>query len=543
MAMTAAPAWGRYAVGSRIDHFAWWCAEHCRHAVGPFAGSALDLEDWQHEFFGEGLATDERDLPYWSTVCLIVPRKNGKTTATSAIGAYEADEEDGTPIVGLAATSDEQASELFDAISAFIAASPYLSQRFHVRDYEGEIARTDAGGYVRRMRMDWRRLHGKNLAKLIADEIHAWSTLNLRRCWEALTTGDGARPGFQTWAITTEGEPDEIGESILSALVQVNERFGEVERRPGLTISRNHEARVLIYRYSAPMPAADPRPVRDAYRAWSEAKAEGRENAEVLHRQYESAVRRCVEAVKLANPASWVTPEYLARKAVDPKISPSAFLRYHACVAAESDDRPIPPQAWDACAVPGLVIPAGTCVHLAVAFSERMDSGCLAAVGPAADGVRAVAFTLIEAAGDVTSCHEQAMAAVREAAREWQHACLAYNPLHFTAPAETLRAEGIVLYRGPTTTRDGFSEMDTYMIPASQRLVESIERRQLVHDGDTAIRQQMVLAERKAAKDAWRIVRPKRPTGDGEPRRAEAAIALAMALAAAEQDTATPFLI
>jgi phage terminase large subunit-like protein len=180
VSVVEAPVWAGYATGSRIDHFAWWTEAHCRHAVGPFAGQPLVFEPFQLAFFGEALAIDEDELPYWRTVVMIVPRKNGKTTGTSPIAAYNADERDEKPIIGLAATSDEQASELFDAIAAFIAASPYLSERFHIRDYDGEIARTDDGGFIRRQKMDWRRLHGKNLDKLIADEIHAWSTPNLR---------------------------------------------------------------------------------------------------------------------------------------------------------------------------------------------------------------------------------------------------------------------------------------------------------------------------------------------------------------------------
>lgn len=292
------------------------------------------------------MAVDEDDLPYWSTIVKVVPRKNGKTTGTSTVGGYEVDQEDGTPIVGIAATSDDQAGELFDAVGGFIGASEYLSQRFHIRDYDGEIARTDGGGFIRRMRMDWRRLHGKNLSKLLADEIHAWSTPNLRRCWEALTTGDGARPSFQTWCITTEGEPDEVGESILAQLVLANERHGEIERVGALTISRNHDARVLIYRYSAEMPAADPQPVRDAYAAWADAKRGESDDVDELRADYEAAADVCITAVKAANPASWITPKYLLKKALDPKISRSSFLRFHACVATEAEEAWFSPSQW-----------------------------------------------------------------------------------------------------------------------------------------------------------------------------------------------------
>lgn len=390
-AVLSSPAWADYAAGSRIEHFQWWCRENCRHVAGPFAGTALELEPWQEEFFGEALAVDEDGMPYWSTVGQIVARKNGKTTMTSAVGAYEADESEQLPIAGLAATSDEQASELFDAIAAFVHGSPYLTGRFHVRDYDGEIARKDGGGFIRRMKMDWRRLHGKNLSKLIADEIHAWTTPNLVKSWEALTTGDGARPEFQTFFITTPGEPDPTGQSILGQLIAANEAFGEVEQRPGLTISRDHEARVLIYRFHAPMPDADPGPVREAYQRAREAEREADDGAPALRAEFEELASRCLDAVELANPASWVRRAYLRRKLLDPKLSRSSFMRYHASVEAAGEDAWMLEELFDSLAVPDCPAPevfivAGRKADLGADGSRNHDCTVVAWAGRANDG-------------------------------------------------------------------------------------------------------------------------------------------------------------
>ncbi len=381
-----------YAAGTGVHRFEWWCGENFRHSKGPLAGRPLELEDHQWEWFAEVYAVDEDGSPYWKTCVKIEPRKNGKSTETSAAGGYEADESDETPIVGVAATSDDQAKEVFDVIAASVLASPVLSERFHVRDYDGEIARTDGAGFIRRIRMDWRRLHGKNLSKLIADEIHAWSTPNLRKCWEALTTGEGARPDFQALCITTEGEPDPAGMSILGQIVHDNELYGDVEERPGLTISRNHDARVLVYRYHAPMPDADPDPVREAYRRWAQAKRDEAPDAEVaeLRAAYEAASDRCVAALKLANPASWVSKGYLARKVIDPKLSRAALLRYHGCVAADEEDVFIPTDVWaglvDADAgriAPGARVGLGfdgsrSYDTTAAAWATRLDDGRIA---------------------------------------------------------------------------------------------------------------------------------------------------------------------
>lgn len=382
-----------YAAGTGVHRFEWWCGEHYRHSKGPKAGQPLELEDFQWEWFAEVYAVDVDGSPYWKTCVKIEPRKNGKSTETSAAAGYEADESEETPIVGVAATSDDQAKEVFDVVAASVLASPHLSDRFHVRDYDGEIARTDGAGFIRRIRMDWRRLHGKNLSKLVADEIHAWSTPNLRKCWEALTTGEGARPDFQALCITTEGEPDPAGMSILGQIVHDNELYGELEERPGLTISRNHDARVLVYRYHAPMPDADPEPVREAYRRWAQAKRDEEPGQVVgeLRGEYEAASSRCVAALKLANPAPWVTEPYLARKVIDPKLSRSAVLRYHGCVAADEEDVFIPTGVWA-----GLVdaaagrIAAGARVGLGFDGSRSYDTTAAAWASRLEDGRIAV---------------------------------------------------------------------------------------------------------------------------------------------------------
>jgi hypothetical protein len=169
-------------------------------------------------------------------------------------------------------------------------------------------------------------------------------------------------------------------------LVTNNERYGDVEQRPGLTISRNHDSRVLVYRYSAPMPAADPMPVREAHHRWSEAKLEHADNEVELRAAYEAALERCVAAVKLANPASWITPKYLARKVIDPKLSRSAFLRFHACVAAESDDVWISDDQWAACAGGEAWPPPGVDVYVAADGAKKHDCSALGFAWRGADG-------------------------------------------------------------------------------------------------------------------------------------------------------------
>ena len=489
------------------------------------------LEGWQLEFFGEALAVDEGGAPYFGTVVLIVPRKNGKTTATSGTAAYVADEQPGKPIVGLAATSDEQASELFDAIDGFVQASGYLRGRYHVRDYDGEIARVDASGYIRRMSMDWRRLHGKNLALLLADEIHAWTTENLRRCWEALTTGDGARPDFQVICITTEGEEDPSGRSILDQLVSSNEEVGEVEDRPGLRISRDHDARVLVYRFHATMPAADPQPVRDAQREWRAAKVAGRPAREVnaLRKEMDRRLARCVEAVKLANPASWITKSYLAKKVLDPKLSRAAFLRYHACVKASSSDAWISGEEWDALAEPGLLIGEDRPVALGLDGSRTHDSTVIAAASPRGDlvDVSATVFSAVESAphhvlhGGGRIDYDDIEGAMLDCFDEWDVREAAADPRYLLRSIEILERR---LDDDVIATVEPQSRLMRDALATFDRLVREGRIR---HNGDPVLRAHILAAvvERDPHNGAIRRVRRRDPES-----RIDAAIALSLAV-------------
>jgi hypothetical protein len=52
--------------------------------------------------------------------------------------------------------------------------------------------------------------------------------------------------------ISTAGSAEERRGGILGQLLDANEEAGELEQRPGLTISPNEGARVIVFNYSAP---------------------------------------------------------------------------------------------------------------------------------------------------------------------------------------------------------------------------------------------------------------------------------------------------
>lgn len=336
-------AWKRYATGSEVAHFASFCRTHLEQSIDEWAGKPLVLEPWQRAMMGEALAYDAGGWPIWQSIVFVVPRKNGKTSLLAAYAVYRLLTSDGSPEILLAAASDRNAGRLFDAAASFIRRSPVLSELARVRDYTGEILREDGQGVIRRLASDPHKMHGYNPSLVVCDELAQWVTPSLRRAYAALTSAGGARSAPQSFTITTAGEAHERSSSILGRLLDAARDADDREERPGLEIARLWGAKTLIYNYSAP--TVDPRDVK---------------------------------AMKLANPASWITVDYLRRQAENPELTDAQVLQLHGCVWAQADTTWIEPATW-ARLRSRRRLERGETVVLGFDGSERRDMTVLAA--------------------------------------------------------------------------------------------------------------------------------------------------------------------
>jgi len=306
--------WSEYAAGTDLEDFEEFCAEHLTHFIDEWDGLPVELEPFQQRFFGEALAYDEGGRQCWDFVTLIMPRKGGKTTMLAAYAVWRLLAVGGSPEISLSATSDKQADLLFQNCAKFIRRSPALSGLARVRDHQGEIVREDGMGRIIRMSSDPARLQGYNPSLVICDEVGEWNTPNLKRAYAALTTGGGARRP-QVFTITTAGAAAERTDGILGGILDSALENGKLEREPGLTVARMLETKSLVWNYEAP--TSDPLDVK---------------------------------AMKLANPASWISEEFLYGQAAGGHLKPSEVLRYHGCVWAARETAWLDPEAWAACA-------------------------------------------------------------------------------------------------------------------------------------------------------------------------------------------------
>ena len=434
--------------------------------MDDFAGKPLLLEPWQREIMDEALELDDDGRPKWSSVALVLPRKNGKTAMLAAFAVYRLLDA-GSPEILLAAASDKQANRLFDACARFVRSNAKLRAACSISEYQGRIAGPD-GGKILRMSTDALTLYGYSPSLVVADEVGFWTTPNLRRAWDALTTGGGARSRPQTFTISTAGEAHTRHDGLLGRLLDAALADPELERTPGRLIGRLHGARTLVVAYEAP-----------------------------------TADRHDIDAIKLANPASWVTEAWLRRQAENPELSDQAFLQLHGCVWAERSASWLPAGAWDALEKPYRLPPDDTRIVLAFDGSDRRDSTALVGCTLVADDERPHVFVVgvWERPLGVRDWHvprADVDRAVREAVERWDVEELACDPPGWQHEIDLWSDElddvPVVRYE----TRSGQFERDL------DRFHSAVIAGDFTHDGDSRLATHVANAVPRPGRRGWR---------------------------------------
>jgi len=414
-------------------HFAAFCAS-LTQSEDRWEGKPLKLEPWQRRFWREALGN-------WRSVVLVVPRKNGKTQMLAAFALYELVYGRGRPEILLAAASDRQAGRLFDAAARFVRRHPGLSQTLRVRDHEGVIVREDGLGSIIRLTSDPSRLYGYSPTLVICDELAFWTTPNLRRAYAALTSGGGARSAPRTFTITTAGEASQRHDSLLGAILDAALASDDVACKPGLTICRLPKAGTLVYAYEAP--TTDPHDVK---------------------------------ALKLANPASWITESYLRRQVENPELTDAQVLQLHGCVWAATESTWIAPHVWDG-AARTRTLEAGERVVLGFDGSASRDTSVLAAA--TLDGFVTVlrAWERPERAKEWKVPRAEVTAAVTDAMSRYDVAELVCDPYGWAGELEQWENTwpGLV-QEFPTASRQRLA-------PACDRFRADMLEGALTHDG------------------------------------------------------------
>jgi phage terminase large subunit-like protein len=178
--------------------------ERMPHIKGPLAGQLINLEPWQIFILTTSFGWVKPDgTRRFRRVYIEVPRGNGKSALSSAIGLYclTLDGEGGAEVYSLATTRD-QARIVFGDAQAMARRTPKFRDRFGVDVNANSISVIDTASRFLPLASEASTLDGLNIHLGIIDELHAHKT---RKVYDVVETGIGKRAQSLLWVITTAG--------------------------------------------------------------------------------------------------------------------------------------------------------------------------------------------------------------------------------------------------------------------------------------------------------------------------------------------------
>ena len=381
----------------------------------------------------------------WYREALIgIARKNGKSALTAGLALYHLTigGEQGGEVYSLAASRD-QARIVFNVARAMVEASPLLARE--CRPYRSVIEHKESGSIYRTLSADAGLAHGYNPCAAIVDELHVHPDGEL---YEAMKTAMGAREEPLLVSITTAGFDAD------SFCYQMFDRA-----------RRGDDPRLLFRWWSA----ADGCPADDG-RGWA-----------------------------AANPASWITDEFLAAQLASAGLSENAFRRLHLNQWTESVEAWFPFGVWESRAADRRLAP-GDEVALALDGSFSGDSTALVAC--TLDGFVSVVGCWEKPAGDKGEwrvSHGDVEAAIVAACSTYRVFEVTADPHLWQRSLEVLAAEGLPVTEFPQSTQR--------MGPATAAFHDAVMAGELAHDGDARLARHVGHAVLKTDARGSRIVK------------------------------------
>jgi phage terminase large subunit-like protein len=177
----------------------------CRHPKGIGAGKPFTLAPWQRKDIVEPLYDTLRPdgKRQFRQGYLSFARKSGKTTLTAGLALYHlfADNEYGAEVYAAASTRD-QAAQLFDIARAMVEMDPVLRARAQISEHSKRIRDPKTNSIFRALAADAPAQHGLNGSFIVLDEIAQQPN---RELYDVLSTSVGSRTQPLVLSIGTAG--------------------------------------------------------------------------------------------------------------------------------------------------------------------------------------------------------------------------------------------------------------------------------------------------------------------------------------------------
>lgn len=435
-------------------------------------GPPFRLEAWQRRVLTD-IFGGARE-----TVCLL-PKGNGKTTLFAALALYHllttADAK-----CYIAAASRDQATLMYDHARGFVRRTEQLGVLVDVKAGYREIRSRHDSGFVRVLAADANTADGVGPTLALVDELHRHKSNQL---YSVFRDGLGKRGG-QIITISTAGD------SLDSPLGQMRQAALELpdQERDGFHVRAA---------------AADGGYV---HHEWSVPDGKATDD---------------IRVVKRANPASFVTVDQLRQRRGSASMHERDWLRYACNRWVNFTDPWLPAGAWEACANPDAVIPAGADVVVGVDIGLKQDRSAVA-VACATPGATVVAARVFDPPPSGALDLSLVEQAIRDFADRYHVTAVAYDRWAFERSAQQLQDEGLPMVEFPMT--------NLRTVPASNRLYEAVMARRVLHDGDPVLAQHVANGVTRDTDRGWRLAKGK-ATG---PIDALIAVLMAHDLATAE---------
>lgn len=202
------------------NHAAYVCGflESLVFGSGDWEGKPFRLQPWQkeplQEFYGM-LDNDEdtgRRFRQYQYLYLEIPKKNGKTELSAALGLYHlVGDGEKNPQIYICAADKDNAAICFNAMLNMIEHLPWLKRRLNPVDSRREIHLKDGSGFIKVLSADAYSKHGYNASCVIFDELHAQPN---RKLWDIMTFGAGSARLQPVWIVLTTAGDDPDRHSI-----------------------------------------------------------------------------------------------------------------------------------------------------------------------------------------------------------------------------------------------------------------------------------------------------------------------------------------
>ena len=484
---------------------------YLRLTKGPRRGDLVQLRMWQGDLICDILRRDGEGRAYW-TYLVLVPRKNSKSLLGAGLAVDGIFDEPGAEVYSCAADKD-QAKIIFSEVRSAVEMSPELDakQGGLLKVYRDAIEYPAMGSVYRALSSEAFTKEGLNPSRVLFDELHAQPSWEL---WNVMNQGSDTRAQPLILAISTFGvRTDSSGEdSVCYAQYQYAKKImsGEVD---------------------------DPRYGARIYETNAEAKG------------FDYLDRRVWEA---ANPAlgDFLDEEKMA--AVSRKMPGPDFQTKRLNIWVNSAKAWLPDGAWDQCEDTEAVIEDGAEVCLGFDGSYNNDSTALvicrvpdpgrfdpddpqyaaltdeerAALAAGLNaGLRGPHLDVVQAWEKPTDARPdwtvpilEVEDAIRGACRRWQVREIVCDPARWARTYQVLEEEGLPVVEYP--------QSPARMVPATQRLFESVMNQSLTHSGDPRLARHMKNAVVRQTSRGLMIFKDAK----GSPRKIDLAVASIIAL-------------